>query len=57
MSHQKYYFCHYNHELLSLQEEPGISKINLENVKIKSWFTWAKFKCKVKVKREQKIEN
>lgn len=36
----KILLCHYNHELLSLQEEPGISKINLENVKIKSWFTW-----------------
>ena len=45
---------HYNHELLSLQEEPGISKINVENVKIKFWLTWDSLG---KGKSEKRIEN
>lgn len=53
----KILLCHYNHELLSLQEEPGINARSiLENVKMNPGShgtVWVK----VKVKREQKIEN
>lgn len=50
----KMLLCQYNHELLSLQEEPGISKINVENVKIKFWLTWDSLG---QGKSEKRIEN